>query len=137
MELPDEHVEKFGEFGRNFGMAFQHIDDVLDLIGDPGRLGKPVGADVRGGVLTMPVMLELAQANGGDLRALLLRRRPADLEQASRMILNAGRVDEVIDIARQYAAEACAAMADIPGASKLSRFPPSYIDWTLEEFVTV
>ena len=44
----------FGEFGRTFGMAFQLIDDVLDLIGDPERLGKPVGADMRSGVLTMP-----------------------------------------------------------------------------------
>ena len=82
--LPNEHVNGFGEFGKNFGMAFQLIDDVLDLIGDPNRLGKPVGADLRSGVLTMPALLELAQASGGDLRALLLRRQTGDLEQASR-----------------------------------------------------
>jgi len=134
-ELPDEHVNRFGEFGRNFGMAFQLIDDVLDLIADPDRLGKPVGADMRSGVLTMPALLELAQPNGGDLRALLLRRQAADLEQASRMIVNSGRINEVIDIARQYATEASAVIADIPGASNLSRFPPSYLDWALEEFV--
>ncbi len=134
-ELPDEHVNRFGEFGRNFGMAFQLIDDVLDLIGDPDRLGKPVGADMRSGVLTMPTLLELAQPNGGDLRALLLRRQAADLEQASGMIVNSGRIDEVIDVARKYAAEASAAIADIPGASNLSRFPPSYLDWALQEFV--
>src|SRR5271155_4671938 len=87
-ELPDEHVTRFGEFGRKFGMAFQLIDDVLDLIGDPDRLGKPVGTDMRSGVLTMPVLLELAQPSGGDLRALLLRRQAADLEQASRMIVD-------------------------------------------------
>lgn len=134
-ELPDEHVNKFGEFGRNFGMAFQLIDDVLDLIGDPDRLGKPVGADMRSGVLTMPALLELAQPSGGDLRALLLRRQAADLEQASKMIVKSGRIDEVIDIARQYAAEASVSIGDIPGASNLSRFPPSYLDWALEEFV--
>jgi heptaprenyl diphosphate synthase len=134
-ELPDEHVKRFGEFGRNFGMAFQLIDDVLDLIGDPDRLGKPVGADMQSGVLTMPALLELASPNGGDLRVLLLRRRAADLEQASRMIVNSGRIDEVIDIARRYAAEASATIADIPGAFNLSSFPPSYLDWALEEFV--
>jgi geranylgeranyl pyrophosphate synthase len=133
--FPDEHVNRFGEFGRNFGMAFQLIDDVLDLIGDPDQLGKPVGADMRSGVLTMPTLLELAQPNAGDLRALLLRRKPADLEQASRMIVNSGRIDEVIDVARGYAAEAAEAIADVPGASNLSRFPPSYLDWALEEFV--
>jgi geranylgeranyl pyrophosphate synthase len=73
----------FGEFGKNFGIAFQLIDDVLDLIGDPGRLGKPIGADLRSGILTMPTLLELAQPHGGDLRVLLLRRRTGDLEQVS------------------------------------------------------
>jgi heptaprenyl diphosphate synthase len=135
-ELPDEYVNWFGEFGRNFGMAFQLIDDVLDLIGDPDRLGKPVGADVRSGVLTMPALLELARPSGADLRVLLLRGRAADLEQASRMIVNSGRIDEVIDVAREYAAKAATAIADVPGAYNLARFPPSYLDWALDEFVT-
>jgi hypothetical protein len=51
------------------------------------------------------------------------------------MILKSGRIDEVIEIARQYAAESAAAIAEVPGASKLSRFPSSYLDWALEEFV--
>jgi geranylgeranyl pyrophosphate synthase len=134
-KLPDEHVTMFGDFGKNFGMAFQLIDDVLDLIGDPGRLGKPIGADLRGGVLTMPALLDLAQPRGGALRVLLLRHQAADLEQASRMIVNSGQIDKVIEIARQYAAEAAAAITDVPGASTLSRFPLSYLDWALEEFV--
>ena len=133
--LPNEYVNRFGEFGKNFGMAFQLIDDVLDLIGDPNRLGKPVGADLRSGVLTMPVLLELAQPSGGDLRVLLLRRQTADLEQAFRMIVNSDRIDEVIELARQYAADAAKAIAEVPGASNLSKFPPSYLDWALEEFV--
>jgi geranylgeranyl pyrophosphate synthase len=134
-ELPDEHVTKFGEFGKNFGIAFQLIDDVLDLIGDPDRLGKPVGTDMRSGVLTLPTLLELNQPSGGDLRALLLRRQAADLEEASRMIIDSARIDDVIEVARQYAEQAAAAIADVPGATYLSRFPPSYVDWALEQFV--
>ena len=133
--LPDEYVNSFGQFGKNFGMAFQLIDDVLDLVGDPDRLGKPVGADLRGGVLTMPALLELAGPVGGDLRALLLRRQTADLGQASRMIVKSGRIDEVIEAARQYADRAVAAIAEVPGSTSLSRFPSSYVDWALEEFV--
>src|SRR3984885_590034 len=133
--LPDEHVNSFGEFGRTFGMAFQLIDDVLDLIGDPERLGKPVGADMRSGVLTMPALLELADPRGGDLRALLLRRHSDDLAHATKMILNSGRIDEVIEVARQFATESALAIAEVPGASELSRFPSSYLDWALEEFV--
>jgi geranylgeranyl pyrophosphate synthase len=130
-ELSDEHIDRFGEFGKNFGMAFQLIDDVLDLIGDPDRLGKPVGTDMRSGVLTMPVLLELAQPSGGDLSALLQRRHAADLARASRLIVNSGRIDDVIEVARQYAVEAAAAIAEVPRASRLSRFPPSYVDWAL------
>ena len=116
-------------------MAFQLIDDVLDLIGDPS-VGKPVGTDMRSGVLTMPVLLELAQPSGGDLRehsctvGTLL-----DLAQASRLIVNSGRIDDVIEAARQYAKEAAAAIAEVPRATRLSRFPSSYVDWALEEFV--
>ncbi len=134
-DCPEEHVKSFGEFGRNFGMAFQLIDDVLDLIGDPDRLGKPVGTDIRNGVLTMPALLELAERHGGDLRALLLRRQHHDLEQASRMIIDSGRIDEVIEFARQYAGAAAVAIDDVPGARTLSRFPSSYVDWALEQFV--
>jgi heptaprenyl diphosphate synthase len=134
-DLPEEHVKNFGEFGRNFGMAFQLIDDVLDLIGDPDRLGKPVGTDIRNGVLTMPALLELAEHHGGDLRARLLRRQLPDLEQASRMIIDSGRTDEVIEVARQYAGDAAAAIGDVPGARTLSQFPSSYVDWALEQFV--
>jgi heptaprenyl diphosphate synthase len=133
--LADEHVQRFGEFGRNFGIAFQLIDDVLDLIGDAERLGKPVGSDLRSGVLTMPALLVLTDPSGGDLRALLLRRQPADLDQASRMILNSGRIDEVIETARHYAAESAFAVTQVPGASQLAKFPSSYLDWALEKFV--
>jgi geranylgeranyl pyrophosphate synthase len=83
----------------------------------------------------MPALLELAQPSGGDLRALLLRRQAVDLEQASRMIIESGRIDDVIAVARQYAQDAAAALAQVPAAASLSRFPPSYVDWALEEFV--
>jgi heptaprenyl diphosphate synthase len=133
--LSEESITRFGAFGLDFGMAFQLIDDVLDLIGDPDRLGKPVGADLRGGVLTMPVLLDLAETTGGDLRSLLAHRQEEDLEHATRMIVKSGRIDEVIDIARRYAEQAAAAIAQIPGTGLLSTFPASYVEWALEEFV--
>jgi heptaprenyl diphosphate synthase len=133
-DLPAEHLHRASEFGRNFGMAFQIIDDVLDLIGDPARLGKPIGADLPGGVLTMPVLLELADRRGGDLRALLTRRTDTDLQQAARMISESGRIAETIDAARRYAQAAASAIGSVPGTTALASFPHSYLDWALEQF---
>ncbi len=134
-DQPPDLVSDFGEFGRNFGMAFQIVDDVLDLVGDPVLLGKPVGTDIRNGVLTMPVLLELAHRRDGELRALLASREPADLEQASRVTVGSGRIEEAIEAAREYASRATAAISRVPGVSgALLQFPRSYVDWALEEF---
>jgi hypothetical protein len=51
------------------------------------------------------------------------------------MIIRSGRIDQVIELARRYADEAGDAIAKIPGAGPLSKFPPSYVEWALEEFV--
>jgi geranylgeranyl pyrophosphate synthase len=136
-ELPETDVESLGEFGRNFGIAFQLIDDVLDLIGNAEKLGKPIGSDLRAGVLTLPVLLALQDAQADDLRAFLERRRPIDLEQATRIVIAAGRVDETITLARRYAAAASQAVARISGSGALAlqNFAPNYLDWALERFV--
>ncbi len=52
----------FEGYGLNFGIAFQIIDDYLDLIGETKDLGKSPGADFRMGELTLPVLNLLAQA---------------------------------------------------------------------------
>jgi geranylgeranyl pyrophosphate synthase len=46
-------------FGTSVGIAFQIFDDILDLTGDPVDTGKPRGTDLRGGTITLPVILAL------------------------------------------------------------------------------
>jgi geranylgeranyl pyrophosphate synthase len=48
-----------GLFGYNIGIAFQIIDDILDFTGEQGTLGKPIGSDLRQGILTLPVLYYL------------------------------------------------------------------------------
>ena len=55
-------VRRHGDFGLHFGIAFQHLDDLLDEVGDPRRMGKPVGADAANGVPTAVSMLAGAGA---------------------------------------------------------------------------
>lgn len=49
-------VETLRHFGYEIGMAFQIIDDILDFTGEPGTLGKPVGSDLRQGLVTLPTI---------------------------------------------------------------------------------
>jgi len=49
-------VEKMRQFGRNIGMAFQILDDILDFTGDQEAVGKPVGSDLLQGLITLPTL---------------------------------------------------------------------------------
>ncbi|MGH9075897.1 MAG: polyprenyl synthetase family protein [Acidimicrobiales bacterium] len=71
---PQATVGALRDFGRHVGLAFQAVDDLLGIWGDPARTGKPAGADLRQRKKSMPVTSALAA--GGDeaeeLRALLI-----------------------------------------------------------------
>lgn len=54
---PQKHVDALGMYGRKLGSAFQIIDDVLDFVGNTSDVGKPVGNDLRQGVITLPALL--------------------------------------------------------------------------------
>jgi len=58
----DDVVAALAHFGIHLGMAYQIIDDVLDFAGDPSRLGKPVGNDLRERKVTLPLIKALAVA---------------------------------------------------------------------------
>lgn len=65
--LPEPQVQGLRAYGKNLGMAFQIVDDLLDFVGDAHELGKPVGSDLRQGIVTLPTMF-------------FLRRHPDDPE---------------------------------------------------------
>lgn len=54
-----ESGELLASYGYNLGMAFQIYDDILDITGDESDLGKPVGNDLKEGVITLPILLAL------------------------------------------------------------------------------
>lgn len=51
-----KQIESLRKFGYSLGMAFQIIDDVLDYVGDESKVGKPLGGDLRQGLVTLPVL---------------------------------------------------------------------------------
>lgn len=58
----EDDVTNAREFGRAIGVAFQIVDDVLDIVGDEATLGKPVGSDVEQGKTTYPSLLGLERS---------------------------------------------------------------------------
>ncbi|HVO84340.1 MAG TPA: farnesyl diphosphate synthase [Syntrophobacteria bacterium] len=65
-----EQVERLGRYGRAVGLAFQIVDDILDIRGDAALLGKKTGVDIARGKATYPAAVGLEQAEK-DARALI------------------------------------------------------------------
>jgi octaprenyl-diphosphate synthase len=76
---PDQE-ESLAQYGRDLGMAFQIVDDVLDLTGSESMLGKPVASDLREGKATMAVIhaLERCLPKERKLIETVLRERAFD-----------------------------------------------------------
>jgi len=60
-DAPPGQMEALRDFGRDIGMAFQIVDDILDFVGDEAVLGKPVGSDLRQGTITLPLFYFIQQ----------------------------------------------------------------------------
>ena len=116
-----EQEEALREYGFNLGVTFQLVDDLLDFTGDAAALGKPIGADLREGKMTLPLIHLLQQGEdvGQSIVRDIIASRSASQEQWSRLmrVLNEHRS---IDYAYRRAVE-FAERAKKP----LHAFPPS------------
>ena len=115
-EVPRPITRALGEFGFAYGMAFQVVDDILDLVATESQLGKPAGNDLAEGTYTLPVIRALADPVAGDeLRALL--GQPIDAaarDRAAELVRSTTGVDEARGTARMWADKAQAALASLP-----------------------
>jgi len=68
---PPAHFEALANYGRSVGLAFQIVDDVLDLTATEEVLGKPVASDLREGKTTLPVIHALNHGTPGDREVIL------------------------------------------------------------------
>lgn len=58
----EEELEKVTKYGRNIGLSFQIVDDILDITGDEETLGKPIGSDIENHKSTYPSLLGLEKS---------------------------------------------------------------------------
>jgi heptaprenyl diphosphate synthase len=115
LRRPD--VDRLTEFGRLYGMAYQVVDDVLDLVATDEELGKPAGHDMREGVYTLPVIRLLSESPDGELGGLLgdVLSDP-DRLRARQIVLDSHAVSSAIDTAASYSDEAIALLEPLPAS---------------------
>ena len=58
----DEELEKITNYGKNIGLSFQIVDDILDITGDEDKLGKPIGSDIENNKSTYPSLIGLEES---------------------------------------------------------------------------
>lgn len=103
-------------FGHNLGMAFQIVDDLLDVLGTQERLGKPAGADIGAGVYTLAVIRAMEGHNGPLLRRLLAPQSidQVSLEQAVRLVRDSSGLRDAAFCAQQFIEYALADLHGLP-----------------------
>ena len=96
-------MEAVGDFALGLGIAFQIIDDTLDIVGDPSKTGKTVGTDLIEGKPTLPIIYAMRDpAVGPELRSIFETEEPTmdDVRRALELIRATDAVDRCVEKAR-------------------------------------
>jgi octaprenyl-diphosphate synthase len=119
-----ERIEQaMARFGMALGLAFQIADDVLDYSGDATALGKNLGDDLAEGKATLPLIHALAQAEPDQrarLQGIVREGDVSRLDEVLAAIDAAGSLDYALQRARGHAADAAAALAELPESEGLA-----------------
>jgi len=100
-------------YGRNIGIAFQLIDDLLDFVASSEQLGKPAAADLKLGLATAPVLF--ATTKFPELEDMIARRfsKPGDVEKAFEFVLQSDGLDRTRIMAREHCDSALSAIESL------------------------
>jgi geranylgeranyl pyrophosphate synthase len=112
---PEPEVQALREYGRTLGMAFQIVDDVLDFVGDERELGKPVGSDLRQGIVTLPTLYfhEMYPADDA-LMKVLNDPSKEEVRAVVVAIKESGAVESALDEARTFAQRSRESLQTLP-----------------------
>ncbi len=138
-----DQAKAFGAYGMNFGVAFQLIDDLLDLLSTEELMGKPVNNDVRAGVFTVPALFTVQQLSGparDRLVRLMLAAAddPAAASEFHAAVLAGGGVEATMELVRHYNELARSGLSSVPSSRTrdgLAELPDRYLESILVEKV--
>lgn len=118
----EENVENLRLYGLNVGLAFQLVDDVLDLTSDENTLGKPVGSDLKEGKLTLPLiyLMRDGKPEHRELVRNVLREDSPDPEHCDaviRLVQEYQTADRVLSKAHTFADQAKTCLENFPDSA--------------------
>jgi len=110
-------LQRLRTFGSSIGVAFQIIDDLLDLTGDESEVGKSLGRDLCAGELTLPLIHYLGRLDPARRAQLVPTLRGADPQccrNAATLLKQSDSLDYAHRVAREYVDIARQALAGLP-----------------------
>ena len=115
-DAPEPQIQALKSYGYNLGMAFQIVDDLLDVQGDAAELGKPVGNDLLQGVLTLPTIMLIERYPDDNPIEKLFNDRGQDgwLQDALEMINGSSIISDCFAVIRQYCETASRSLDVLP-----------------------
>jgi heptaprenyl diphosphate synthase len=115
-KAPAPVAESLRRAGYNIGMAFQIIDDILDYSGDPEAVRKPLGNDIKEGLVTLPLICALPLDTSGSLRPLFSGAAftVEDSGGIIRAVNEAGGVEASRAVAHRYTERALREIGGLP-----------------------
>ncbi|MGE4581800.1 MAG: solanesyl diphosphate synthase, partial [Synechococcus sp.] len=121
-----DQLDKLYRFGRQLGLAFQVVDDILDFTGSDQQLGKPAASDLASGYLTAPTFYAMEEHSG--LQPLIAREfsQDGDLGKALDMVRSSQAIPRTRQLAETFARESREAiswLSDSPSKTALLELP--------------
>ena len=114
-DYPEDVVKAVATFGNLYGIAFQIVDDLLDVMASEKELGKPSGNDMLEGVYTLPVIRTLEGPNGEALKDLLGNPICNDKRDEALMLVRSDEaIISTVETALDFTYEAQESLKDLP-----------------------
>lgn len=111
----EEHIQLLRQYGHGLGMAFQITDDVMDYREQTVTTGKPVGKDVKEGILTYPLLSVVTDETRSTLEDMIADIKDgADTKELLDYVTSLGGIDKALALEAQYRKEAEEALRALP-----------------------
>jgi geranylgeranyl pyrophosphate synthase len=130
-DASDAEITALHDYGRDLGIAFQVMDDVLDFTGEQSSVGKPVGSDLRRGLITLPV-ISYIERHGDEGLECALRGEcdPQTYDRIIAQIRGSDAIEAAIHEAEGIAQNARRALSSFPDNSSRDALL-TLVDYTL------